>query len=152
MDDNKESIVEETEENVTIEATPELINEPTILETHVEKKVRFGNILMILIVVLLTGLVILNLLQYFSQRSQQELAALRAETYSVRVDNALINHLNTQKLLDSLIDDYDESIYKDKNVTNINQQQFRAIEYNFLVLNYIARQNQEIILLLSSLP
>jgi restriction endonuclease Mrr len=92
------------------------------------------------------------LLEFFAQKSQQELAAQRAETYSERVSEALSTYLDTQIKLDSLLDDYNEAVYEDEDVTNINQQQLRSTEFNFIVLSYIARQNQEIILLLSSLP
>ena len=121
-------------------------------EAPVEKKDKLGKILLIVIIFLLAGLVTLNLLQYFSQKSPQELAAQRAETYSERVEKALSTYLDTQVKLDSLLDNYDEAVYEDENVDNIYQQQLRSTEFNFIVLNYIARQNQEIILLLSSLP
>lgn len=138
MDDNQE-VVETSEERV-------------IAEAHVEKKEKTGNVWFVVIAFLLAGLLILNLLQFFSQKSQQELAAQRAETYSERVGEALSTYLDTQIKLDSLLDDYNKAVYEDEDVTNINQQQLRATEFNFIVLNYIARQNQEIILLLSSLP
>ena len=130
----------------------EVREESVIPEAPVEKKEKTGNILLILIAILLAGLLILNLLQYFSQKSQQDLAAQRAETYSERVEDALTTYIDTQDKLDSLLDDYDEAIYRDEDVENIYQQQLRSTEFNFIVLNYIARQNQEIILLLSSLP
>ncbi len=60
---------------------------------------------MILIIFLLAGLLILNMLQFFAQKSQQELATLRAETYSTRVEDALETYLDTQIKLDSLLDD-----------------------------------------------
>lgn len=121
-------------------------------EAPVKKQEKNGKIWLIVITVLVAGLLTLNLLQYFSQKSQQELAAQRAETYSERVEEALSTYLDTQIKLDSLLDNYDEAVYLDEDVDNIYQQQLRSIEYNFIVLNYIARQNQEIILLLSSLP
>ncbi|HQJ33088.1 MAG TPA: hypothetical protein PLO13_06990 [Anaerolineaceae bacterium] len=121
-------------------------------EAPVEKQEKTGRIWLILITVLLAGLLILNLLEFFAQKSQQELAAQRAETYSERVSEALSTYLDTQIKLDSLLDDYNEAVYEDEDVTNINQQQLRSTEFNFIVLSYIARQNQEIILLLSSLP
>ncbi len=121
-------------------------------ELPVQKQEDNGKIWFILITVLLTGLLILNLLQYFSQKSQQDLAAARAETYSERVEEALLTYLDTQDSLDSLLDDYNQAVYEDEDITNINHQQLRSTEFTFIVLNYIARQNQEIILLLSSLP
>jgi hypothetical protein len=45
------------------------------------------------------------MLQFFAQKSQQELATLRAETYSTRVEDALETYLDTQIKLDSLLDD-----------------------------------------------
>ena len=124
----------------------------TATEVPVNKQEKTGKIWLIVITVLLAGLLTLNLLQYFSQKSQQELAAQRAETYSERVKEALSTYLDVQSNLDSLLDDYNESVYEDMTVDNIYQQQLRSTEFNFIVLNYIARQNQEIILLLSSLP
>lgn len=138
MDDNKEDI--------------ELGDVSLTTEEPFEKQEKTGKILLVLITVLLAGLLILNLLQFFSQKSQQELAAQRAETYSERVEDALLTYIDTQDKLDTLLDDYNEAVYRDKDVENIYQQQLRSTEYNFIVLNYIARQNQEIILLLSSLP
>lgn len=138
MDENKEDL--------------ELGDVITATEAPVNKQEKTGKIWLIVITVLLAGLLTLNLLQYFSQKSQQELAAQRAETYSERVEEALSTYLDTQIKLDSLLDDYDEAVYEDVNVDNIYQQQLRSTEFNFIVLNYIARQNQEIILLLSSLP
>jgi len=121
-------------------------------ELPVQKQANNGRIWFILMTALLAGLLILNMLQFFSQKSQQKLAALRAETYSERVGEALSTYLDTQIKLDSLLDDYNEAVYEDEDVDNIYQQQLRSTEFNFIVLNYIARQNQEIILLLSSLP
>ena len=138
MDENKEDL--------------ELGDVITATEAPVKKQKKTGKIWLIVITVLLAGLLTLNLLQYFSQKSQQELAAQRAETYSERVEEALSTYLDTQIKLDSLLDDYNKSVYEDENVDNIYQQQLRSTEFNFIVLNYIARQNQEIILLLSSLP
>lgn len=138
MDDNQE-VVEVSEKEV-------------IAEASVEKKQKAGNVWFIVIAFLLAGLLVFNLLENFSQKSQQDLAAQRAETYSERVDEALSTYLETQDKLDTLLDDYNEAVYEDEDVTNINQQQLRSTEFNFIVLNYIARQNQEIILLLSSLP
>lgn len=138
MDENQE-VVEKSKE--------ELIN-----EAPVEKKEITWKILLILIIFLLAGLLILNMLQFFAQKSQQELATLRAETYSTRVEDALETYLDTQIKLDSLLDDYNEAVYEDVDVDNIYQQQLISTEFNFIILNYIARQNQEIILLLSSLP
>jgi len=138
MDDNKEDV--------------ELGDVSLTTEEPFEKQEKTGKILLVLITVLLAGLLILNLLQFFSQKSQQELATQRAETYSERVEDALSTYLDTQDRLDSLLDDYNEAVYEDEDVTNINQQQLRSTEFTFIVLNYIARQNQEIILLLSSLP
>lgn len=124
----------------------------TATEAPLKTQEKTGKIWLIVITVLLAGLLTLNLLQYFSQKSQQELAAQRAETYSERVKEALSTYLDVQSNLDSLLDDYDKAVYEDVNVDNIYQQQLRSTEFNFIVLNYIARQNQEIILLLSSLP
>ena len=138
MDDNQE-VVEISEEKVIAEAPG-------------EKKEKTGNVWFILIAILLAGLLVLNLLEYFSQKSQQELNAQRAETYSERVEDALTTYIDTQDKLDSLLDDYNEAVYRDEDVENIYQQQLRSTEFTFIVLNYIARQNQEIILLLSSLP
>ena len=138
MDENQE-VGEKSKE--------ELIN-----EAPVEKKEITWKILLILIIFLLAGLLILNMLQFFAQKSQQELATLRAETYSTRVEDALETYLDTQIKLDSLLDDYNEAVYEDVDVDNIYQQQLISTEFNFIILNYIARQNQEIILLLSSLP
>lgn len=138
MDENQE-VVEKSKE--------ELIN-----EAPVEKKEITWKILLILIIFLLAGLLILNMLQFFAQKSQQELATLRAETYSTRVEDALETYFDTQIKLDSLLDDYNEAVYEDVDVDNIYQQQLISTEFNFIILNYIARQNQEIILLLSSLP
>ena len=138
MDENKEDL--------------ELGDVNTATEAPLKTQEKTGKIWLIVITVLLAGLLTLNLLQYFSQKSQQELAAQRAETYSERVEEALSTYLDTQIKLDSLLDNYDKAVYLDEDVENIYQQQLRSIEYNFIVLNYIARQNQEIILLLSSLP
>ncbi|MEN6529070.1 MAG: hypothetical protein ABFC97_04305 [Anaerolineaceae bacterium] len=138
MDDNREDV--------------ELGDVSSTIEAPVEKQEKTGRIWLILITVLLAGLLILNLLEFFAQKSQQELAEQRAETYSERVSEALSTYLDTQIKLDSLLDDYNEAVYEDEDVTNINQQQLRSTEFNFIVLSYIARQNQEIILLLSSLP
>lgn len=121
-------------------------------EAPIKEQEKAGKVWLIIITILLAGLLTLNSLQYFSQKSQQELAAQRAETYSERVEEALSTYLDTQIKLDSLLDNYDKAVYLDEDVENIYQQQLRSIEYNFIVLNYIARQNQEIILLLSSLP
>jgi len=114
-----------------------------------EKKI---NIWLILITFLLVGLLALNLLQFLAQKDQQKLAAERALTYEARVDQAQTTYLATQLKLDTLMDDYEQSVYKDESVDNIYQQQLRATEFNFIVLRYIASQNQEIIMLLSSLP
>ncbi len=130
----------------------EISKEEVIAEALVEKKQKTGNVWFIVIALLLAGLLILNLLEYFSQKSQQDLAAQRAETYSERVEEALSTYMDTQDKLDTLLDDYNEAIYRDEDVENIYQQQLRSTEFNFIVLNYIARQNQELILLLSSLP
>ena len=138
MDENKEEL--------------ELGKVITATEAPLKTQEKTGKIWLIVITVLLAGLLTLNLLQYFSQKSQQELAAQRAETYSERVEEALSTYLDTQIKLDSLIDNYDKAVYEDENVDNIYQQQLRSSEFNFIVLSYIARQNQEIILLLSSLP
>jgi len=138
MDENKENL--------------ELREVITTTEAPFKKQEKTGKIWLIVITVLLAGLLTLNLLQYFSQKTQQELATQRAETYSERVKEALSTYLDTQIKLDSLLDDYDEAVYEDVNVDNIYQQQLRSTEFSFIVLNYIARQNQEIILLLSSLP
>ncbi|GEM_PF-5292889 len=138
MDENKENL--------------ELGEVMKTTEAPVTRQDNSGKIWLIVIAVLLAGLLTLNLLQFFAQKSQQELAAQRAETYSERVEEALSTYLDTQIKLDSLLDDYDEAVYEDVNVDNIYQQQLRSTEFNFIVLNYIARQNQEIILLLSSLP
>ena len=138
MDDNREEL--------------ELGDVSITAEAPVKKQEKNGQILLILITVLLAGLLILNLFQFFSQKSQQALAEQRAATYSERVEDALSTYLDTQIKLDSLLDDYNKSVYEDENVDNIYQQQLRSTEFNFIVLNYIARQNQEIILLLSSLP
>ena len=121
-------------------------------EAPIKEQEKAGKVWLIIITILLAGLLTLNSLQYFSQKSQQELAAQRAETYSERVKEALSTYLDVQSNLDSLLDDYNESVYEDMTVDNIYQQQLRSTEFNFIVLNYIARQNQEIILLLSSLP
>ncbi len=138
MDDNQEVV--------------EISEEKAVTEIPIEKKEKSGNIWFIVIALLLTAVLVLNLLQYFSQKSQQDLAAQRAESYSERVDEALLTYADTQEKLNSLLDDYNEAVYKDEDVENIYQQQLRSTEFNFIVLNYIARQNQEIILLLSTLP
>ncbi len=130
----------------------EISKEEVIAEALVEKKQKTGNVWFIVFGLLLAGLLILNLLEYFSQKSQQDLAAQRAETYSERVEEALSTYMDTQDKLDTLLDDYNEAIYRDEDVDNIYQQQLISTEFNFIVLNYIARQNQEFILLLSSLP
>lgn len=138
MDENKEDL--------------DLGDMSTATVAPVNKQEKTEKIWLIVITVLLAGLLTLNLLQYFSQKSQQELAAQRAETYSERVKEALSTFLDVQSNLDSLLDNYDKAVYEDENVDNIYQQQLRSSEFNFIVLSYIARQNQEIILLLSSLP
>lgn len=138
MDENKENL--------------ELGEVITTAEAPVKKQEKTGKIWLIVITVLLAGLLTLNLLQFYSQKSQQELAEQRAETYSERVKEALSTYLDVQNNLDSLLDNYDKAVYEDENVDNIYQQQLRSSEFNFIVLSYIARQNQEIILLLSSLP
>lgn len=138
MDENKEDL--------------DLGDMSTATVAPVNKQEKTEKIWLIVITVLLAGLLTLNLLQYFSQKSQQELAAQRAGTYSERVNQALSTYLDTQTKLDSLLDNYDKAVYEDENVDNIYQQQLRSSEFNFIVLSYIARQNQEIILLLSSLP
>ncbi len=118
----------------------------------VQKQDKKGNLWLILIALLLAGLLTVSLLQFFAQKDQQELAAQRAQTYSERVDEALQTYRINQIKLANLVNDYEEAVYENLNVTNIYQQQLKATEYNFITLQYIASQNQEIILLLTSLP
>lgn len=127
-------------------------NNTSPLSSPVQKHEQRGSIWLILIALLLAGLLTVNLLQFFSQKDQQKLAAIRAQTYSDRVDEALQTYSINQMKLSNLMDGYQESVYEDENVENIYQQQLRAIEYNFVTLQFIASQNQDIILLLTSLP
>lgn len=138
MEDNNDEVIQ------TSDSSP--------ISSPVQKPDKKGNTWLILIALLLAGLLTVNLLQFFAQKNQQELAAIRAQTYSERVDEVLQTNSINQVRLSDLLDDYKESVYEDENVDNIYQQQFKAIEYNFITLLFIARQNQDIILLLTSLP
>jgi len=103
-----------------------------------------SNITIILILNLCTQITHLSnpeLASIFSTKIHQELAAQRVETYSERVDKALLTYLDTQGSLDSLLDDYNEAVYEDGDITNINQQQLRSTVFNIILLNYITRQN-----------
>ena len=126
--------------------------ETSPISSPVQRQDKKGSIWLILIALLLAGLLTVNLLQFFAQKDQQELAAQRAQTYSERVDEALQTYQTNQIILANLVNDYEEAVYENENVTNIYQQQLKAAEYNFITLQYIASQNQEIILLLTSLP
>lgn len=130
----------------------DLINETDSISAPIQKQEKKGNTWLILIAVLLAGLLTVNLLQFFAQKDQQELAAIRAQTYSERVDEVLQTYKINQIKLANLVNDYEEAVYENLTVTNIYQQQLKATEFNFITLQYIASQNQEIILLLTSLP
>jgi|ADurb_Met_03_Slu_FD_contig_21_848869_length_964_multi_7_in_0_out_0_2 hypothetical protein len=128
------------------------IKDTSPIGSTAQKQDKKGDLWLILIALLLAGLLAVNLLQFFAQKDQQALAAIRAQTYSERVDEALQTYKTNQIRLANLVNDYEEAVYEDENVTNIYQQQLKAAEYNFITLQYIASQNQEIILLLTSLP
>ena len=128
------------------------IKDTSPIGSTAQKQDKKGDLWLILIALLLAGLLAVNLLQFFAQKDQQALAAIRAQTYSERVDEALQTYKTNQIRLATLVNDYEEAVYEDENVTNIYQQQLKAAEYNFITLQYIASQNQEIILLLTSLP
>ena len=100
---------------------------------------------MILAVVLLVGIFALNLTQYLTERADRN---SRAE----QIENSFVRYQQNQEILDGMLESYNDAVYNDSDVANIYHQQLRAIEFNFLTLNRIAKQNQEIIFLLSNLP
>ena len=138
----EKEVPEEVEATIAVENTNEAL--PVENPTPVEPKKR-SNMWMVLAVVLLVGIFALNLSQYLTERADRN---SRAE----QIESAQNIYQESQELLDSMLDSYNEAVYQDPDVTNINQQQLRAIEYNFITLNMIARQNQQIILLLNTLP
>ncbi|MBP7212853.1 MAG: hypothetical protein KBA03_01335 [Anaerolineaceae bacterium] len=138
----EKEVPEEVEATIAVENTNEAL--PVENPTPVEPKKR-SNMWMVLAVVLLVGIFALNLSQYLTERADRN---SRAE----QIESAQNIYQESQELLDSMLDSYNEAVYQDPDVTNINHQQLRAIEYNFLTLNMIARQNQQIILLLNTLP
>jgi hypothetical protein len=118
----------------------------------IPKKINKKNIWLPIIALLLAVILTFNVLQYLNQSKQGQIASSRAVAYSERVTSALTHYESNQKVLDGLMDQYDKAVYDNKSVDNIYKQQFQTMEFNFITLQFIARQNQEIILLLSSLP
>jgi metal-responsive CopG/Arc/MetJ family transcriptional regulator len=118
----------------------------------ISQQTKRTNLWLPIIAILLAIILTFNVLQYLNQSKQDRISSSRAEAYSERVDSALIHYESNQKVLDGLMDGYEKAVYDNENVDNIYNQQLQALEYNFITLQYLARQNQEIILLLSSLP
>jgi metal-responsive CopG/Arc/MetJ family transcriptional regulator len=118
----------------------------------ISQQTKRTNLWLPIIAILLAIILTFNVLQYLNQSKQDRISSSRAEAYSERVDSALIHYESNQKVLDGLMDGYEKAVYDNENVDNIYKQQLQALEYNFITLQYLARQNQEIILLLSSLP
>ena len=116
------------------------------------KQTNKKNIWLPIIALLLAVILTFNILQYLNQSKQDQIASKRAGAYSERVDSALIHYESNQKVLDGLMDQYEKAVYDNATVDNIYKQQFQALEFNFITMQFIAQQNQEIILLLSTLP
>ena len=138
----EKEVPEEVEATIAVENTNEV--PPVENPTPVEQK-KHSNVWMILAVVLLVGIFALNLTQYLTERADRN---SRAE----QIENSFVRYQQNQELLDAMLESYDDAVYNDSEITNIYHQQLRATEFNFLTLNRIAKQNQEIIFLLSNLP
>jgi hypothetical protein len=132
----------QTDINLQESNTSQSMPEPT------NKKNFWLPIIALLLAVILT----FNVLQYLNQSKQDQIASSRAGAYSERVASALTHYESNQKVLDGLMDQYDKAVYDNESVDNIYKQQFQTLEFNFITLRFIAQQNQEIILLLSTLP
>jgi len=113
------------------------------------KKHEKTNIWLIIVAITLFLILILNVYQFVDDKfiiDQKE--SERIETIEEAKRLARSNDL----AINSLISDYEDSVYLNPNVETIMQQSFLAQEYTLISLQMIAVENSIIIDLLSSLP